>query len=130
MKIMVAFDGSNASREALKLATQYANVFQAAVHLVLSMVGGPEVPREDFVNNEKELDLAKAQVQAAGIPCQSHMLVRGLSAGEDLVQYAVEHQIDLLVIGVYRRSAVGKLVFGSTAQYVVLNAPCPVLSIR
>lgn len=130
MKIMVAFDGSNVSREALKLAMQYAGVFQAAVHLVLSMVGGPEVPREDFVNNEKELDLAKAQVQSAGIPCQSHMLVRGLSAGEDLVQYAVEHQIDLLVIGVYRRSAVGKLVFGSTAQYVVLNAPCPVLSVR
>ncbi len=130
MKIMVAFDGSNVSNEALRLAVQYAGVFQAEVYIVQSMMGGPDVPRQDFINKEKELDYVKAQVQESGITCESHILVRGLEAGEDLVQYAEEHHIDLIVIGVRRRSKVGKLVFGSTAQYVVLKAHCPVLSVK
>jgi nucleotide-binding universal stress UspA family protein len=35
-----------------------------------------------------------------------------------------------IIIGVRRRSKVGKLLFGSTAQYVILKAPCPVVSVR
>jgi nucleotide-binding universal stress UspA family protein len=58
------------------------------------------------------------------------MSVRGLEAGEDLVQLADEHKADEIVIGVRRRSKVGKLIFGSTAQYVVLNASCPVVSVK
>jgi nucleotide-binding universal stress UspA family protein len=57
-------------------------------------------------------------------------LVRGLRPGEDLVQFAKENGIDEIIIGVRRRSKVGKLVFGSTAQYVILNAPCPVVSVK
>ncbi|MGW8186758.1 MAG: universal stress protein, partial [Desulfobacterales bacterium] len=57
-------------------------------------------------------------------------LVRGLSPGEDLVQFAKENRIDEIIIGVRRRSKVGKLVFGSTAQFVILNAPCPVVSVK
>jgi len=53
-----------------------------------------------------------------------------LEAGEDLVQLAEEKQIDEIIIGVRRRSKVGKLIFGSTAQYVILNAPCPVVSVK
>jgi nucleotide-binding universal stress UspA family protein len=53
-----------------------------------------------------------------------------LEPGEDLVQYAKEHAIDEIMIGVRRRSKVGKLVFGSTAQYVILEAHCPVLSVK
>jgi nucleotide-binding universal stress UspA family protein len=50
--------------------------------------------------------------------------------GEDLVKYAKENQIDQIVVGIRRRSKVGKLVFGSTAQYVILEAPCPVLTVK
>jgi len=56
--------------------------------------------------------------------------VRGLEAGEDLVQLADEHKAGEVIIGVRRRSKVGKLIFGSTAQYVVLNAPCPVVTVK
>jgi hypothetical protein len=45
MKIMVAFDGSNVSEEALKIGMQYASAVKARVYLVMSMIGGPEIPR-------------------------------------------------------------------------------------
>ncbi len=50
--------------------------------------------------------------------------------GEDLVRFAKDNDIDEIIIGVKRRSKVGKLVFGSTAQYVILKAPCPVLAVK
>ena len=64
------------------------------------------------------------------IRCKPILSVRGLEAGEDLVQLANEHKVDEIIIGVRRRSKVGKLIFGSTAQYVVLNASCPVVSVK
>jgi len=52
------------------------------------------------------------------------------STGEDLVNHAKDKDIDEIIIGVRRRSKVGKLVFGSTAQYVILEAPCPVVAVK
>jgi nucleotide-binding universal stress UspA family protein len=130
MKIMIAFDGTNVSNEALKISREYATALHARVYLVMSMVGGPEVPRQEFVKHEQILAFAQTQFVEAKIPCESHLSVRGLEAGEDLVQFARENEIDLIIIGVRRRSKIGKLVSGSTAQYVVLKAPCPVLSVK
>lgn len=48
----------------------------------------------------------------------------------DLIEAAEQYRADLLVIGLRRRSAVGKLILGSTAQRVLLQAPCPVLAVK
>lgn len=130
MKIMIAFDGTNVSEEALKVGKEYAIAMNARVYVVMSMVGGPEVPRQEFVKHEHLLEFAQVRFMEAKIPSETHLSVRGLEAGEDLVQFAGENEIDLIIIGVRRRSKVGKLVFGSTAQYVILKAPCPVLSVK
>ena len=53
-----------------------------------------------------------------------------LESGEDLVQFAEQNKIDEIILGIRKRSKVGKLMFGSTAQYVILNAPCPVVSVK
>jgi nucleotide-binding universal stress UspA family protein len=64
-----------------------------------------------------------------GLACDTHVVVSALSAGEDIVQFAEQNSIDLIVIGVRRRSKVGKLLFGSNAQLIILTAPCPVLTV-
>jgi nucleotide-binding universal stress UspA family protein len=53
-----------------------------------------------------------------------------LSVAEDIVRYASENQIDEIVIGLRRRSQLGKLLFGSTSRQVILDATCPVLCIK
>ena len=50
--------------------------------------------------------------------------------GANLVQFIQDNDIDEVFIGVKKRSKVEKLVFGSTAQYVILNAPCPVIVVK
>ena len=130
MKIMVCFDGSNVAKDALDLAKKRAKALDAEMYLLTSMVGGPEVPIDEFEKAEKRLKKAKNSVRAEGIPCESQLSVRGLDAGEELVRFAKEEKIDEIYVGVRRRSKVGKFVFGSTAQYVILEAPCPVVTVK
>lgn len=130
MKILVGFDSSNVSKEAISVAKQHADAFNAEIIIAQSMVGGPEVPRKEFEIAENNLEFEKTQLLDQNVTCQSILSVRGLEAGEDLVQLAEEYKVDEIIIGVRRRSKVGKLLFGSTAQYVILNAPCPVVSVK
>ncbi len=128
--IIVGIDDSKVTQEVLKLAAKYARAFNATIVLVTSMKGGPDVPRREFVLAEKVLSKAEVFFQEADIACEAHMSVRGLEPGEDIVRFAEEKKAQQILIGVKRRSKVGKLLFGSNAQYVILNAPCPVLTIR
>jgi nucleotide-binding universal stress UspA family protein len=52
------------------------------------------------------------------------------NAGEALVEFAKNYKVDEIIIGVRRRSKVGKFFLGSTTQYVILNAPCPVVTVK
>jgi nucleotide-binding universal stress UspA family protein len=130
MKMMVCYDGSNVAKAALDLAKKHAKAANAKIYLLTSMENGPQVTLREFENAGKDLKDAKITVRKDDIPCEAHLSERGLEPGEDLVKYAGEHQIDQIFIGVRRRSKVGKLIFGSTAQYVILNAPCPVVTVR
>ena len=131
MNIMVCFDGSEVAKEALELAKIHAKAFDGKVFLVRSIEGGADIPKRNFDIAENELnDYVKTLLNTDDIPSEPHLLVRGLTPGEDLVRFANEHQIDEIIVGVRRRSKVGKLLFGSTAQYVILEASCPVVAIK
>ena len=130
MNIMVCYDGSDAAKKCMELARTHAKAFKGIVYLVESMEGGEGIPKEKFDRAEQELNEYAANFfRSEGVFCEPHLLVRGLSPGEDLVRFAVENEIDVMVIGVEKRSKVGKLLFGSTAQQVILEAPCPVLTV-
>ena len=130
MKILVGYDGTNAAKEALNLAKMHAKSFGAEVNIVTSMEKGTENEREDIEQAERGLAWAKSVFDENDIPCNTHLLIRGLSPGEDLVQFAAETKADEILVGVKRRSKVGKLLMGSTAQFIILNADCPVVSVK
>ncbi|MBW1648999.1 MAG: universal stress protein, partial [Deltaproteobacteria bacterium] len=92
---------------------------------------------------ENKLDEIKKKLQAQGIDCDTILLIRGVDAGEDLVRFANENNIDEIFVGVKKRSRVEeifvgvkkrsrveKMILGSTAQHVILNANCPVTTVK
>ncbi|MFZ2039415.1 MAG: universal stress protein [Desulfobacterales bacterium] len=130
MRIMVGYDGSNAAKEALVLAKKHAKAFEAKVFVISSLERGNEDQLPKIDQAERDLEYAKSFLEKDNIPCETHLLIRGLSPGEDLIQFANENEIDEIIVGVKRRSNVGKLVFGSNARYVIMEASCPVVTVK
>jgi nucleotide-binding universal stress UspA family protein len=130
MKILVGYDGTTSAKEALNLAKSHAKAFDASVEVVTSMQKGTESERKDIEQAERGLAYAKSLFEADKLACGTHLLIRGLSPGEDLVEFANENRVNEIVVGVKRRSKVGKLLLGSTAQYVILQAQCPVVTVK
>ena len=130
MKIMVCYDGTEPAKRAVRLAGDQAVAFGGQVKIVRTLEKGTPDHQDDINEANRELEYMKGVVTQKGVDCSCDLLIRGLEPGEDLIQFAKDRQIDLMVIGIVRKSKVGKLFFGSTAQYVILKAPCPVLTVR
>ncbi|KGN37228.1 universal stress protein [Knoellia subterranea] len=78
----------------------------------------------------KDLDALDAQLTARGLDHDVRQMTRGLAPADEILSVAAEVGADLIVIGVRKRSPLGKLVTGSTAQQVLLDAMCPVLAVK
>lgn len=130
MKILVGFDGSNSAKDALALAKKHATAFNGNVIIVTSLTGGSVTHAVEVEHATEDLEAVKKVFDEEGIPCETKLLVRGMTPGEDLVAYAGEQAVDEIIIGIKRRSKVGKLLFGSNAQYIIIKAPCPVVTVK
>ena len=130
MKILVGYDGSKVAEDAVKLAQQHGHAFKAEVYIMTSLEQSPTLKKEDIDRAENRLENLQRAFEVDNIPCKVQAFVSYQSPGEDLVNYVKGNDMDEIIIGVRRRSKVGKLVFGSTAQYVILEAPCPVVAVK
>ncbi len=132
MRMMVAYNSrSKSSENALELAKRHAVVFGASLDVVTSAQrtrSEKDIPHMEEA--EQKLWEVEQQMSREGITCRTHLLVQYKSLGEDMVDFAEENGIDEIVIGVERKSRVGKLVMGSLAQQIILEAPCPVLTVK
>lgn len=127
MKILVGYDGSEPSKAAVELALKHAAAFGAEI-VVCNSVMVPD-PIEEKRASEMLADVQKKH-QNESVTLTTHLALQGLSPGEDLVKYAQINDIDEIIIGIKKVSKIGKLLFGSNAQYVLLNAACPVVAVK
>lgn len=130
VNVLVGFNGGDVGIRALELARDYALFQGAFVHIITSMEGGENETVADIQKAENELKDAEKMMKASGVSCLAQQSVRGLSAGEDLVRYAKENEIDHIFLGIKKKSRAQKMLLGSTARYVILKAHCPVTSIK
>lgn len=128
--IVVGYVPKPEGKAALRRASEEAKLRDAKLVVVNSHRGGREFDREDAVETEDQLAEVEAELADVGVEHEIRQLVRGVDPAEDLVNVAEEVSAEFIVIGLRRRSPVGKLILGSNAQRVLLDAPCPVLAVK
>jgi nucleotide-binding universal stress UspA family protein len=115
--IVVGFSSKVEGRAALKRAVSEATLRGAELVVVHT---SPDVEKSDL----------DAELATSGVRYQITSATDTLDPAEELISTAEAHQADFIVIGLRRRSPVGKLLLGSNAQRVLLDAACPVLAVK
>jgi nucleotide-binding universal stress UspA family protein len=145
--VVVAVGGGDEDRlaEIVATATDLAGPAGAAVRLVhvferaeydrirdqLDVGDGDEVTPDEVAKRHLTIRKLGEAMADAGLQYSWHGRVSDDGAqGDEIVAAATELGADLLVVGGRSRSPTGKAVFGSTAQEVLLSAPCPVTFVR
>lgn len=136
MSIAVAHNDSDEGRAALVAAADEA-ASRGTDLLVLHLFDEPTTDSSPDLAPVDDVEATRAQVQAVleapEVPTVRWQL-RTADDGHDpagaLVDLLVETGAELLVLGSRRRSAIGKLIMGSTVQRVVLDSPVPVLVVK
>jgi nucleotide-binding universal stress UspA family protein len=130
MTIVVGYVPRAEGRAALRRAAEEARLRTTDLVVINSSRGGTHLDDEEAADSERELAEVRAELDAEGIKHEVRQLVRGLEPAEDLIAVAEETGADFIVIGLRRRTPVGKLFLGSNAQRILLDAPCPVLAVK
>ncbi len=138
-KIMVPTDLTSHSTYVMRYAAKLAEQFGAEIHLVHVVEPVPVVYYEAAMFTEesaaKLVETArKLMHKMPESPWSTgtkvvHEVMEGAPITQ-IVNYAKEHGIDLIVAGTHGRTGVGHLLLGSLAEKIVRMAPCPVLTIR
>jgi nucleotide-binding universal stress UspA family protein len=130
MAVVVGYVPTAEGRAALRTAADECRLRNTRLIVINSNRGGKDLDAADAAHYEQELLAIRSELDQAGISHEVRQLVRGLEPAEDLIAVAQEVSADVIVIGLRRRSPVGKLILGSNAQRILLEAPCPVLAVK
>jgi len=128
--VVVGFVPKPEGEAALDRAIEEAKLRGARVVVVNSHRGGGDLDGDSSSRADKDMEAVKAKLDAAGVEHELRKLVRGFEPAEDLIGIADDCDAELIVIGLRRRSPVGKLILGSNAQRILLDAKCPVLAVK
>jgi len=130
MEFLVCYDDSAVSKDALRAAQKHAAQWNADIRIVSAVTRVEPIKHEKITKMEAQLELEiGALFEGMNIPYTVNLHVDEVEAGEKIVKIARRKKVDLIFLGIRKRSKVGKLLFGSTAQYVILNAHCPVVTV-
>ncbi len=130
MAVVVGYVPTAEGRAALEQAARECRLRNTRLVVINSSRGGNALSAVEAARSAEELEALGARLDAEGLEHEVRQLVRGLEPAEDLIAVAEEVSADVIVIGLRRRRPVGKLILGSNAQRVLLDAPCPVLAVK
>jgi len=133
MVIIVGYAPTNEGRAALDHATAEARSRAVPLHVVYSSRPdhlGRRTSPEEAARLEQDLQEVSQRLSAAGVQHEVRRPVPTPDPAEDIIAAAVETEAELIVIGLRRRTPVGKLLLGSNAQRILLEAPCPVVAVK
>lgn len=130
MDIVVGFIRTKEGRAALERAVAEAHIRKARLLVVHSTKGGHSEGVDDVIAYREELEKVEERLTAEGLDHEVKEFARGQTPAEDLLEVAKEADADLIVIGIRRRSPVGKMILGSNAQDILLDADCAVLAVK
>ena len=128
MTIVVGYVPTPEGEAALDAAIAEAGLRDQPLHVVNSARG--DVLADPRFASERVLDQVRAKLDGAGVVYEIDQKVRGHEAAEEVVEAADRVNASLIVIGLRRRTATGKLITGSQAQRILLDAHCPVLAVK
>ncbi|WP_028048588.1 universal stress protein [Cellulomonas sp. URHD0024] len=127
MGIVVGYLATPEGRSALAAAVDEARRRQTPVVVVVS--ARPGEPDSERAVIEADLDQVRAHLAETGVEHEVLLLESG-DVADDLISTAEQVGAQLIVLGLRRRSPVGKLILGANAQRVLFDASCPVLTVK
>ena len=128
--VVVGYVPKPEGEAALHSGISEAKLRNAKIVVVNSHRGGSEFDGDASVKAEADMERIKGLLADSGVEHEVRQLVRGFEPSEDLISIADAADAELIVIGLRRRSPVGKLILGSNAQRILLDAKCPVLAVK
>jgi nucleotide-binding universal stress UspA family protein len=128
MTIVVGYVPTAEGRAALNRAVEEA--LQRHQRLVMVNASRGDALVDSGFATEAEIEAIRGQLESAGLDFDVRRPVRGREASDEVVDAAKEVGASLIVIGLRRRTPVGKLILGSNAQRILLDAECPVLAVK
>ena len=128
MTIVVGYIPSPQGEAALEAAIAEARSHDSPL-VVLNVSRGEALVEPKRLYDEAAAELDK-RLDDSGVQYTLRREVRPEPSAENILDIVTEIRPQLLVIGLRKRSATGKLLFGSTAQRLLLEAPCPVLAVK
>ena len=128
MTILVAYVPRPEGQAALDKGIEIAGRRKEALVVVNTSPGGSK----DDPSMADVLDVERVEklLSESGIDASFKQFVRGKSAIEEIEEMVDSLQVSLLIIGLRKRTPVGKLFLGSVAQEILLSVPCPVLAVK
>jgi nucleotide-binding universal stress UspA family protein len=136
-RILVPTDFSQTSEAALRYAAALARAFKAQLHLLHVPEHPGEAAEAEYPIGLFETMQNAAHERLGDLLTEAEMRelqpVRAMRLGrptDEIVRYASEHEIDLIVMGTHGREGVARMLLGSVAEKVVRRAACPVLTVH